>query len=155
MRAIRWRTTSKQDTVRGALIDAGPLVAAFHADDSKHAAVVAALKGVHGRLTTVWPALTEAHHLLRRCAPAQANQLLDAIATGAIAVAELGAADMPEILAVMRKFADQDLQLADAALVHVAERDGYATLITIDERDFRAVEAERRGRLRLLVPRSR
>ena len=61
---------------------------------------------------------------------------------------------MKEILAVMRKFADQDLQLADAALVHVAERDGYATLITIDERDFRAVEAARRGRLKLIVPSS-
>jgi predicted nucleic acid-binding protein len=138
--------------VRGALIDAGPLVAALDAADSRHAAVVAALKGVRGRLTTVWPALTEAHHLLRRRAPDQAYRLLDAVATGAVAVAELGAEDMPGILAVMRKFADQELQLADAALVHVAERDGYAALITIDERDFRAVESSRRGRLKLIVP---
>jgi hypothetical protein len=140
---------------RGALIDAGPLVAALHADDSRHAAVVAALKTVRGRLTTVWPALTEAHHLLRRRAPDQAYKLLDAVATGAVAVAELDAADMPAIQAVMLKFADQELQLADAALVHVAERDGYETLITIDERDFRAVESARRGRLKLLVPSSR
>ena len=138
--------------MRGALIDAGPLVAALHADDSRHAAVVAALKEVHGRLTTVWPAVTEAHHLLRRCAPGQAHRLLDAIATGAVAVADLDAADMPGIVSVMRKFADQDLQLADAALAHVAERDGYRTLITLDERDFRAVEASRRGRLTLIVP---
>jgi predicted nucleic acid-binding protein len=140
--------------VRGALIDAGPLVAALDADDSRHAAVVAALKGIRGRLTTVWPALTEAHHLLRRRATTRANQLLDAVATGAIGVADLGAADMPAILAVMRKFADQELQLADAALVHVAHRDGYSALITIDERDFRAVEASRRGRLKLIIPSS-
>ena len=141
--------------MRGALIDAGPLVAALHADDSRHEAVVASLKSIRGRLTTVWPALTEAHHLLRRRAPDQAYRLLDAVATGAIAVAELGAADMPGILAVMRRFADQELQLADAALVHVAERDGYQDLITIDERDFRAVEASRKGRLKLIIPDSR
>ena len=140
--------------MRGALIDAGPLVAVFHADDSKHADVVAALKGVHGRLTTVWPAVTEAHHLLRRSAPAQAYRLLDAISTGAVAIAELDATEMPDVIAIMRKFADQDLQLADAALVHVAERDGYRTLITLDERDFRAVEASRRGRLKLIIPSS-
>jgi hypothetical protein len=140
--------------VRGALIDAGPLVAALDAGDSRHAAVAAALKTVRGRLTTVWPALTEAHHLLRRRAPAQAHRLLDAVSAGAVAVAELGAADMPGILAVMRKFADQELQLADAALVHVADRDGYAAIITIDERDFRAVEASKRGRLKLIVPSS-
>jgi predicted nucleic acid-binding protein len=62
---------------------------------------------------------------------------------------------MPEILAIMKKFADQDLQLADAALAHVAQRDGYQTLIMIDERDFRAIEASRRGRLKLIVPSSR
>ncbi len=68
-------------------------------------------------------------------------------------MAELEAVDMPAILAVMRKFADQNLQLADAALVHGPERDSYQTLITLDERDFRAVEAARRGRLKLIVPR--
>lgn len=52
----------------------------------------------------------------------------------------------------MRKFADQGLLLADAAPAHVAERDGYRSLIRIDERDFRAVEASRRGRLKLVVP---
>ena len=61
---------------------------------------------------------------------------------------------MPEILAIMRKSADQGLQPADAALVHVAERDGHPALITIDERDFRAVETSRRGRLKLIVPSS-
>ena len=137
----------------GILVDAGPLVAALDANDPRHAAVVATLKGVHGGLTTVWPALTEAHSLLRHRAPNQAYRLLDAVATEAISVAELSAEDMPEILAIMKKFADQDLQLADAALVHVAERDGYSTLITIDERNFRAVEAARRGRLKLIVPR--
>lgn len=140
--------------MRGALIDAGPLVAALDTDDSRHAAVAAALKEVRGGLTTVWPVVTEAHHLLRRCAPPQTYRLLEAIGSGAIAVAELAAEDMPEILAVMRKFADQDLQLADAALAHVAKRDGYQTLITLDERDFRAIEASRRGQLKLIVPSS-
>lgn len=140
--------------MRGSLVDAGPLVAALDLNDPRHAAVVALFKGVRGRLTTVWPALTEAHYLLRRRVPDQAYRLLDAVATDAIGVAELDAGDMPEILAVMRKFADQDLQLADAALAHVAERDGYQTLITLDERDFRAVEASRRGRLKLVVPSS-
>ncbi len=60
--------------------------------------MIAALKGIHGPLTTVWPVLTEAHHLLRRRMPARAHQLLDAVATEAISVAELGAEDMPEIL---------------------------------------------------------
>jgi len=50
--------------VRGVLVDAGPLVALIDADDPQHEACVETLKSFRDPLLTVWPAFTEAMHLL-------------------------------------------------------------------------------------------
>jgi len=50
--------------VRGVLVDAGPLVAIVNADDAFHEACVQVLKEIRVPLLTVWPAVTEAMHLV-------------------------------------------------------------------------------------------
>ena len=47
----------------------------------------------------------------------------------------LEARDVPRIRALMQ-YADRPMDPADAALVRVAERDGYQTVLTIDRADF-------------------
>ena len=56
------------------LTDAGPLVALVSADDRNHADCVDALRAFRKPMLTVWPAFTEAMHLLgalERFAPAR------------------------------------------------------------------------------------
>ena len=52
----------------GVLVDASALIALLDRDDAAHERCLEALEGVREPLFTVWPALTEAMHLLAmRC----------------------------------------------------------------------------------------
>ena len=62
----------------------------------------------------------------------------------------LEAGDMPPIRALMKKYADLPMDLADAALVHVAAREGLQTVFTVDRTDFSVYRLPGGRRLRLL-----
>jgi predicted nucleic acid-binding protein len=117
------------------LIDAGPLVALVDADDQHSAKCVATLKGLREPLVTVWPPLTEAMYLLADVPKAQ-EVLWEMLARGAVQLLPLDLTDVPRIRELMRKYADRLMDLADAALVRVAEREGIRKIFTIDRRDF-------------------
>ncbi len=117
------------------LIDAGPLIAIVKADDQHHAACAAALKTIRHPLATVWPALTEAMYLLGDV-PGGQEAVWEMIARGAVQLLELGLADLPRIRELMRKYADRGMDLADAALIRVAEREGIREFFTVDRKDF-------------------
>jgi hypothetical protein len=117
------------------LVDAGPLAAIVDADDQHHTACVAALKEIREPLGTVWPALTEAMYLLAGQLRAQ-EALWEMLARRAVELVPLASADVPRIRELMRKYADQPMDLADAAIVRVAERDGIRTILTVDKKDF-------------------
>ena len=117
------------------LVDAGPLVSLADRTDAHHAACVTALERMSGPLATVWPALTEAIYLVQRWPRAQA-EILSLVETGALRVLSVGREDVPRIRALMEKYRDLPMDLADAALVRVAERERVRTVFTIDRRDF-------------------
>ena len=48
----------------------------------------------------------------------------------------LGETDLPGVAAIFAKYPGLGIQLADAALVHLANRDGIETIFTLDRRDF-------------------
>jgi hypothetical protein len=54
----------------------------------------------------------------------------------------------------MAKYRDRPMDLADAALVRVAERDGLERVFTVDRRDFEAYRIGRRKTFRV-VPEAR
>lgn len=117
------------------LVDAGPLVALADRTDSHHAACVTALERMRGPLATVWPALTEAIYLVQRWPRAQ-SEILSLVETGALRVLSVGREDMPRVRALMEKYRDPPMDLADAALVRAAERERVRTIFTVDRRDF-------------------
>ena len=51
---------------------------------------------------------------------------------------------------LMRKYKDLPMDLADAALVRVAERERIRHVFTLDQRDFRVYRPTGLGRLSLL-----
>lgn len=142
--------------MRGVLVDAGPLVALIDAADPEHEACVRATRSMREPLLTVWPALTEAMHLLRGSWPAQRN-LWSRVETGALVLAALDIDDTARMRQLMEKYRDLPMDVADAALVRVAERDDLTRIFTLDRRHFSIYRPGRRRRFAIVpesVPRS-
>jgi predicted nucleic acid-binding protein len=131
------------------LVDAGPLVAFVDADDQHHAKCAAALKGVREPLATVWPPLAEALYLLADLPKAQ-DALWEMLQRGALQLLPLDSSDVPRIRELMRKYANRPMDLADAALIRVAEREGLRRIFTVDRRDFAVYRLHNRVRPVLL-----
>jgi predicted nucleic acid-binding protein len=131
------------------LVDAGPLVALIDADDRHHEDCVEILAAIREPLGTVWPAITEAMYLLADVPKGQAGvwQMLE---RGAVRLLALGDDDIPRMRQLMEKYADLPMDLADAALVRVADRDGVRTVFTLDRRDFAVYRLPGGRRLGLL-----
>jgi predicted nucleic acid-binding protein len=68
----------------------------------------------------------------------------------AIRLLALDQEDVPRIRELMAKYADRPMDLADAALVRVAERDGLDTIFTVDRKDFKVYRMHGRRRFRIL-----
>ena len=117
------------------LVDAGPLVAILDRDDSHHASCVAALTTIREPLVTVWPAITEAMYLLGFAWEGQ-RALWEMLETDVVRLLPLGREDAPRMRALMAKYRDLPMDLADAALVRVAEREGLHRVFTLDRRHF-------------------
>jgi len=96
-------------------------------------------------LLTVWPVLTEALYLLGSWSRGQ-EALLEMVEDGALEVAPLDRDDVPRIRALMKKYSDQPMDVADAALVRVAERDHLTRILTLDRRDFSIYRLGRLGK---------
>jgi len=110
-------------------------VALIHADDRHHATCREALERIREPLATVWPAITEAMYLLGFSSSAQ-DALWRLLERDAVKILPVDARDVPRMRELMRKYRDLPMDLADAALVRVAEREKISRVFTIDRRDF-------------------
>ena len=132
------------------LVDAGALVAFLDADDGEHERCLEALQRVRDPLATVWPALTEAMHLLADT-PRGANALCDMVCDRALKLLPLEGSEMARIKQLMEKYRDLPMDFADAALVRAAERDGLTRIVTFD-RHFGVYRLPRRTKFTVLPP---
>jgi predicted nucleic acid-binding protein len=131
------------------LVDAGPLVAILDRADPAHDACVETLAMLRGSLVTVWPAFTEAMYLLGGSWPGQ-RALWSRLEAGALSLAPLDEADVPRMRELMEKYRDPPMDLADAALVRVAERDALTDIFTLDRRHFSIYRPGRRRRFAIV-----
>jgi uncharacterized protein len=131
------------------LTDAGPLVALLDRSDPHHTACRQVVSTLTEDLATAWPALTEASHLLSFSWSCQ-RALLEMVSSGVLRLLSLDEGDVARIEQLMTKYRDVPMDLADAALVRLAERERLDRIFTIDRRDFSIYRAIRRGRLRII-----
>jgi uncharacterized protein len=131
------------------LIDAGPLVAILHQEDQNHERCVGTLRSLDEPLGSVWPVVCEAMHLLRFSWGSQ-DVLWNLIATEGIRMLGIGREDVPRMRELMRKYRDLPMDLADAALVRIAERETIRRIFTIDRRDFHIYRPLKIGRFEVL-----
>jgi uncharacterized protein len=134
------------------IIGAGPLIALIHEDDNEHQRCREAFAGIDEPLGTVWPVIVEAMHLLSFSWQAQ-KALWEMVETGAVEILPLGIEDVARMKELMRKYHDLPMDLADAALVRVAERERLRRIFTLDRRDFQVYRPSRIGRFAILPAR--
>jgi uncharacterized protein len=115
------------------LVDTGPLVALIHEDDNEHRICKDTFLTFSEPLGTVWPVLTDALYLLNFSWEAQ-NALWEMIQVRAVEILPLGTDDVDRMRELMRKYRDLPMDLADAALVRVAERERLRRIFTLDRR---------------------
>lgn len=131
------------------LIDTGPIVAVLSKADEHHEVCVEQLRRLEGALLTCWPVITEAAWLLRKY-PLPIGALLSAFNRKPFELADLNEVDLTGIATILRKYKNLGIQLADASLVHLANREGIDTIFTLDRRDFTVVRLARGKKLRII-----
>ena len=131
------------------IVDAGPLIALVDADDQFHSACVETFKQLTEPLGTVWPALTEAMYILADL-PAGQDAVWEMLARNVVRMLPLDDSDIPRMRALMRKYANRPMDLADAALVTVAERNNIRKIFTVDQMDFAVYRLHGRSRFTII-----
>ena len=134
----------------GILIDSGPLVAILNERDDRHDICLTEAKRLRGKFYTSWAVVTETAHLLKR-EPGAIQRLLAWIRTSELLVFPITIDDVDGIAQILRRYADQNLDFADATLMHLAERERMQTIFTIDHRHFGIYRTKQRKPL-IIVP---
>jgi len=123
----------------GALVDASAIVAAFGVRQPSGAHYRALLQRAEAEawtLSTTWPCIVEASHLLdvpRR------YTMLRWVGAGALSVFPVDPASLDELVALMLQWTERprtEMDLADASLVWLAADTGVTRVMTLDRRDF-------------------
>ena len=131
------------------LVDTGPLVAILCREDKYHTTCVDALRDMPGPLLSCWPVITEAAWLLRK-SPRAVQQLLRSIDGGFLDLLPLAGAEAEAIAGLMKRYEDIRPQLADAALVYLANREQIEMIFTLDQRDFSIYRSGRKRAFRIV-----
>jgi predicted nucleic acid-binding protein len=133
-------------TAGAVLLDTGALVALYARDDPRHVDVARWMAGFRGTLHSVEPVLTEAAYFM----PARLRaSLADLAARGTVALHHPDAAGYARIAHLFAKYADQDPDWADMALVWLAESSGVTRIATLDVADFSVYRIHGRKRFEL------
>jgi predicted nucleic acid-binding protein len=123
------------------IVDASALVAFLSAEDQHHAWMVAQAKSLASPWHTCEAALTETFHLLRQ---SQSRNLALILKRQALKISFEFNAHIDPVLALMDKYSDVPMSVADACLVRMTETLPDPIVITTDS-DFRIYR--RSGRL--------
>ncbi len=116
------------------VLDSGPLVAILNRDDTFHSWAVGQLKGIHTDIITCESVVTETYFLVRR-APGAVSQLMSLLQNGVVHLEFDLRSQLAAVAALMRKYHDVPMSLADACLVRMSEVHDGARIFTLDS-DF-------------------
>jgi predicted nucleic acid-binding protein len=135
-----------------ALADTGALLAYLDRSDRWHERCRAAFAELRLPLATSLAVLTELFHLVGDGAR-ETEAAWGFVRSGALSVLSVPDRELAELEALMRRYRDRPMDLADATLVHLAQRESLSTVFTIDHDDFETYSIGGRKRFRILPPR--
>ncbi|MFI5009927.1 MAG: type II toxin-antitoxin system VapC family toxin [Solirubrobacterales bacterium] len=124
------------------LLDTSGLLAALDASQSHHARAAASLDAAPPPLLLSPFVLAELDYLIAsRIGAAARGSLLKEVERGAYLLETMTGADVARAHAVIKRYADLQISLADASIVVLAERHRVRDALTLDERHFRVLMA--------------
>jgi uncharacterized protein len=131
--------------------DTSGLLALFNRGEPQHAAVRDLVAATPDRLAVSPYVLAELDYLVATRIGVDAElAVLAELAGGAYVLADIGPDDLHRARRVIERYRDQEIGLADASLVVLADRWGTRELLTLDHRHFDVVRPLTGGRFRLL-----
>jgi len=135
---------------RPIIADTGPLVAFLVEAEPRHAWAVEQFKLLPVPLLTCEPVLTEAFHLLTRAREGP-RQFFRVLERGILRVDFRLVSDAQALDALIHKYQDLPMSLADACLVRMAERHPTAVVFTLD-RHFKIYRKHGRRPIATVMP---
>jgi uncharacterized protein len=132
------------------ILDTGPLVALLNRRERYHSWVSEILDTVEPPVFTCDPVLSEACFLLQDVKGGQ-DAVLALISRGIVRSDFRVTAEIEAIRAMMKKFADVPMSLADACLVRMTEIEAQGIVLTLDS-DFRIYRRNRRQTIPTITP---
>ena len=133
-----------------ALLDTGPLVSFLASGLKHHAWTVERWKALRPPLLTCEPVLTEAAFLLTR-EGRQADALFELLERGVIRVALAVEEQQADLRALMNRYRNRPMSLADACLVRLSELHPTGEVFTLDS-DFRIYRRHGNKVIPILIP---
>ena len=130
------------------VVDAGPLIALFRRRDRHHTRVKRFLSTNRARLVSTLPVITEVCHFLNVDGKVA---LLTWIGRGGLSLQPVGMGDLPEMTALIERYANREMDFADATLVWLADLLNTLDVMTIDRRDFLAYRSRRGAAFNLVL----
>lgn len=115
------------------ICDTGPLVAYLNRNDPYHSWAVALMKQVRSPMLTTEPVLTEVAYFLR-ADHVDVDPLFQMLERNAIRLGLQVALHWPRLRSLMARYGQMDL--ADASIVVLSERQMRCQVLTVDRRDF-------------------
>ncbi len=118
------------------LADTGYWLALANRRDRWHQAAVAATRHLDEPLVVTWPVLTETCHLLlSRLGPVAQARFLQQVSAN-VEVHEIGSERLDTLAALMEKYRDLPMDLADASLILAATDLDEGRILSTDRRNF-------------------
>jgi len=133
-------------------MDTGPLVAYLHRRDAQHDWALATFENLDPLVITCEPVLSEACFLVART-KLPADRVLEYVVRGGVRIGLQIETELTAIRALMQRYDNVPMSLADACLVRLAEITGLP-LCTLDS-DFAIYRAHGRRALTLITPERR
>ncbi|MFA7569646.1 MAG: hypothetical protein WCY75_00180 [Sulfurimonadaceae bacterium] len=116
------------------IIDSGPLIALFDRSDKYHKIVLDFIKSYQGKLITSWAVITEVSHMLDFNLQVQID-FLKWCEMGGIEVYPISQDEISNIRVMMEKYSNIPMDLADATLMYIANKENIKNIVSIDS-DF-------------------
>lgn len=134
------------------LADTGGLLALLNPRDRWHRRCVEAFESLRLPLATTAAVLAELFHLVGDH-PHDLQAAWRLVRSEAVTVLPIADADLPGLQALMERYADRPMDLADATLVHLAARESLTTVFTVDHDDFETYRIPGGRAFRIVPPR--
>jgi uncharacterized protein len=136
--------------VEAVILDSGPLVAYFDASEARHDWCMHHFEAIKPPLLTCEAALAEAVHLISSHG-GNAGRIFEFLRDEIIKVPFQLAVEAEAVAALMHRYADLPMDLADACIVRMSEKSQNVRVFTLDH-DFKIYRRHGRQMIPLIFP---